>query len=108
MQMRKVTMHFEYEDSFMMQPGTGYETMLYDCMHGDASLFSRSDWVEKAWHIVQPVMDAWATKKETRFPNYPFGSWGPKAAFDLLRSNHRRWQAPSPRKAMAAFMNSLG
>jgi len=100
MQMRKVTMNFEYGESFVMQPGTGYETMLYDCMHGDASLFSRSDWVEKAWRIVQPVMDVWAAKKADDFPNYPFGSWGPKAAFDLLRDDHRCWQAPSPRQAI--------
>ncbi|MDX8395793.1 MAG: glucose-6-phosphate dehydrogenase [Mariprofundaceae bacterium] len=100
MHIRKVNMNFKYEDSFVMQPGTGYETMLYDCMHGDAALFSRTDWVETAWQIVQPVLDKWAANKEMTFPNYPFGSWGPKAAFELLNNHNRRWHAPSPTQAI--------
>ncbi len=100
MHMRKVQMHFEYDEAFTVQPGTGYETMLYDCMHGDASLFSRSDLVEAAWRIVQPVLDVWGKEKARDFPNYPFGTWGPKAAFSLLSRNHRRWLARSPRKAL--------
>jgi len=91
MHMRKVNMHFEYDEAFTRQPGTGYETMLYDCMHGDASLFSRTDLVETSWRIVQPVLDAWGDQKATDFPNYPFGSWGPKASFELLNPGHRRW-----------------
>ncbi|MDQ6970446.1 MAG: glucose-6-phosphate dehydrogenase [Mariprofundus sp.] len=100
MQMRKVNMHFEYDEAFISHPGTGYETMLHDCMHGDASLFSRSDLVETAWSIVKPIQDVWAKEKATDFPNYPFGSWGPKAAFDLLKSNHRDWQPCLPQKAL--------
>ncbi len=100
MHMRKVNMHFEYDESFITQPGTGYETMLHDCMRGDASLFSRSDLVETAWKIVQPVLDVWAEHKAEDFPNYPFGSWGPKDAFDLLKPNHGRWVARKPKQAI--------
>lgn len=100
MQMRKVNMHFEYDDAFVSQAGTGYETMLHDCMHGDASLFSRSDLVETAWRIVQPIQEVWSQEKANDFPNYPFGSWGPKSAFDLLGSDHRRWLARSPKQAL--------
>ncbi|MDQ6991154.1 MAG: glucose-6-phosphate dehydrogenase [Mariprofundaceae bacterium] len=100
MQMRKVNMHFEYDDAFISHPGTGYETMLHDCMHGDASLFSRSDLVETAWRIVQPIQEVWSQEKATDFPNYPFGSWGPKAAFDLLTPDHRRWLARTPKQAL--------
>jgi len=100
MHMRKVNMHFEYDEAFVAHPGTGYETMLYDCMHGDASLFSRSDLVETSWAIVQPVLDAWASRKANEFPNYPFGSWGPKKAFDLLTPGHRRWLSRKPREAL--------
>jgi glucose-6-phosphate 1-dehydrogenase len=99
MHMRKVQMHFEYDEAFTRQPGTGYETMLYDCMHGDASLFSRTDLVETAWRIVQPVLDVWSEEKAD-FPNYPFGSWGPKEAFELLQPGHRRWLPRSPKKAL--------
>ena len=100
MHMRKVDMHFEYDEAFVTQPGTGYETMLYDCMHGDASLFSRSDLVETAWAIVQPILDVWSSEKAADFPNYPFGSWGPKAAFDLPSPKHRRWLARTPQQAL--------
>jgi len=100
MHMRKVNMNFEYDEAFAAHPGTGYETMLHDCMRGDASLFSRSDLVETSWSIVQPVLDAWASKKADDFPNYPFGSWGPKAAFELLSPSHRRWLARKPREAL--------
>lgn len=101
MHMRKVNMNFEYDEAFVTHPGTGYETMLYDCMRGDASLFSRSDLVETSWQIVQPILDVWKSEKARDFPNYPFGSWGPKAAFDLPAAAHRRWLARSPKQALA-------
>jgi len=100
MHMRKVNMNFEYDEAFITHPGTGYETMLYDCMHGDPSLFSRSDLVETAWRIVQPILDVWGNEKARDFPNYPFGSWGPKAAFNLLAPEHRRWLARTPQQAL--------
>ncbi len=100
MHMRKVNMDFEYDEAFTTQPGTGYETMLYDCMQGDAALFSRSDLVETAWQIVQPVLDVWAAEKAQDFPNYPFGSWGPKAGFELLATDSRRWLARTPKEAL--------
>ena len=50
--------------------GTGYEVMLYSCMLGDATLFSRTDLVEAAWRIAQPILDAWAANPPADFPNY--------------------------------------
>ena len=93
-------MNFEYDEAFTAHPGTGYETMLHDCMRGDASLFSRSDLVETSWRIVQPVLDVWGEEKARDFPNYPFGSWGPKAAFSLPAPEHRRWLARTPKQAL--------
>ncbi len=100
MHMRKVNMNFEYDEAFVTHPGTGYETMLYDCMHGDPSLFSRSDLVETAWRIVQPILDVWSNEKARDFPNYPFGSWGPKAVFNLPSPDQRRWMARTPQQAL--------
>jgi len=94
--MRKVQMDFEYGEAFVTQPGTGYETMLYDSMNGDPSLFSRSDLVEISWRIVQPVLDLWREKPAIGFPNYPFGSLGPKCAFTLPGKEHRRWLEKLP------------
>jgi len=91
MNLQPVTMRFGYSESFKAARGTGYEIMLFSCMCGDQTLFSRSDLVESAWSIAQPMLDSWANTPATDFPNYPAGTWGPKAAFDLLANDGRRW-----------------
>src|SRR6202008_3190307 len=53
-------MTFKYEDYFDSTPSTGYETLIYDCMIGDAILFQRADGIEAGWRVVQPFLDAWA------------------------------------------------
>jgi glucose-6-phosphate 1-dehydrogenase len=91
MALQKVNMRFDYREAFEAARGTGYEVLLYNAMIGDATLFSRSDLVETSWRIAQPVLDAWAAEPAPSFPNYPAGSWGPKAAFELLQQDGRRW-----------------
>ena len=87
-----VKMDFHYDDWFPKEQNVGYETLIYDVMVGDPTLFIRADMVEQAWRIVQPVLDAWAAEK-TDFPDYDSGSDGPKAADDLLaRSGARTWR----------------
>jgi glucose-6-phosphate 1-dehydrogenase len=87
-----VKMDFRYDDWFQKEPNVGYETLLYDVMTGDQTLFMRADMVESSWRIVQPVLDAWAAQK-AEFPNYASGSDGPKAADDLLaRDGKRQWR----------------
>jgi glucose-6-phosphate 1-dehydrogenase len=90
MDLQKVNMRFEYKESFEAARGTGYEVLLYAAMAGDATLFSRTDLVEAAWRIAQPIMNSWAATT-VNFPNYPSGSWGPPAAFGLLGKDHRSW-----------------
>ena len=60
-------------------------------MTGDTTPFSRSDLVETAWEIAQPVLDAWASDEADDFPNYPAGSWGPRKAFEMIEGDGRRW-----------------
>jgi glucose-6-phosphate 1-dehydrogenase len=43
--------------------------------------------VEKGWEIVQSVMDVWHALPARDFPNYAAGTWGPKAAEDLLKND---------------------
>ena len=87
-----VKMDFHYNDWFPKEPNVGYETLIYDVMIGDPTLFMRADMVEQGWRIVQPVLDAWAAKKAD-FPNYNSGSDGPKAADELLhRDGGRVWR----------------
>ncbi len=91
-QMEGVSMRFNYKDYFTEKPGTGYETLLYDCMVGDATLFQRADNVEAGWQMVQPILDLWEKEKQTDFPNYKAGSWGPKASDDLLAKDGNSWR----------------
>jgi glucose-6-phosphate 1-dehydrogenase len=91
MALQKVNMRFEYKDAFEAARGTGYEVLLYNAMAGDTTQFSRTDLVESAWRIAQPLLDAWAASPPTTFPNYSAGSWGPPAAYDLLERDGRRW-----------------
>jgi glucose-6-phosphate 1-dehydrogenase len=87
-----VKMDFHYDAWFGKEPNVGYETLLYDVMIGDQTLFMRADMVEQAWRIVQPVLDAWADP-EAALPNYASGSDGPAAADALLaRDGGRAWR----------------
>ena len=54
-----VRMEFRYKDYFNNSPSTGYETLVYDCMIGDQTLFNRADCVEAGWAVVQPILDLW-------------------------------------------------
>jgi glucose-6-phosphate 1-dehydrogenase len=88
-----VKMDFRYDDWFPKEPNVGYETLLYDVMTGDQTLFMRADMVEQAWRIVQPVLDVWAAEKAD-FPDYESGSDGPKAADELLTHEAKRAWRP--------------
>ena len=86
-----VEMSFSYKDSFKAAPATGYETLIYDCLIGDATLFQRADNTEAAWNIVDPILEAWS-KEQADFPNYSAGTWGPDAADELLARDGRQWR----------------
>lgn len=86
-------MDFCYADYFGQSPHTGYETLLYDCMVGDATLFHRADIVETGWDIVAPVLDTWQTDM-TPVSEYAAGSWGPAEADALLLRDGRAWHDP--------------
>jgi glucose-6-phosphate 1-dehydrogenase len=90
--MDNVWMDFCYGDYFKAAPTTGYETLIYDCMIGDATLFQRSDNVELGWTVVTPILDVWQALPIRQFPNYAAGSWGPKEADDLLARSGRQWR----------------
>ncbi|HEX3239946.1 MAG TPA: glucose-6-phosphate dehydrogenase [Solirubrobacterales bacterium] len=57
-----------------------YERLLGDAIAGRHTLFTRQDAIEETWRIVQPMLD-------DPGPVLPYepGTWGPKAADELLR-----------------------
>jgi glucose-6-phosphate 1-dehydrogenase len=91
-----VRMAFHYRDWFPHEPNVGYETLLYDVMIGDQTLFNRADMVEETWRVVQPVLDSWVTSTPHHLPNYQAGSDGPQSADALLGRDHRSWRPVDP------------
>jgi len=90
--MGTVNMDFQYAKYFGSAPSTGYETLLHDCLAGDATLFNRADNVEVGWSVVEPVLDVWKALPPTSFPNYAAGTWGPREADELLERDGRQWR----------------
>jgi glucose-6-phosphate 1-dehydrogenase len=86
-----VAMDFAYRDYFAPLAAVGYETLIYDCLIGDATLFQRADTVEAAWRPVQDLLDSWARDPADDFPNYAAGTAGPDAADRLLARDGRAW-----------------
>src|SRR6267154_1597171 len=87
-----VRMDFRYRDYFNTDPSTGYETLVYDCMIGDATLFQRADSVEAGWAVVLPILDLWPHDKTVPLEFYPAGTAGPDAAEQLLWRSGRKWR----------------
>lgn len=92
--MAPVDMEFDYGEAFGATDHDAYETLLLDAMVGDATLFTRSDEVEAAWAVVDPVLAWWATQRPADFPNYAAGTWGPAAADALIAGVGARWREP--------------
>jgi glucose-6-phosphate 1-dehydrogenase len=86
-----VAMDFAYRDYFEPIAAVGYETLIYDCLIGDATLFQRADTVEVAWRAVQGLLDSWAHDSANDFPNYVAGGSGPEAADRLLARDGNVW-----------------
>jgi glucose-6-phosphate 1-dehydrogenase len=85
MHLGRATMDFDYATDFSMNPiSDAYELLILEAMGGDHSLFIRQDGVERAWEILQPAL---ADPAPVR--TYPFGSWGPQAAEELIAP--RKW-----------------
>jgi glucose-6-phosphate 1-dehydrogenase len=86
-----VDMTFNYKDEYEDEEPEAYETLLYDVMEGDATLFMRADQVEAAWEVVMPILEVWRARKPMDFPNYSPGSWGPEDAEALIARDGHNW-----------------
>ncbi|MCO7204792.1 glucose-6-phosphate dehydrogenase, partial [Microbacterium sp. CnD16-F] len=66
------------EDDPEHRPLEAYERLLLDVMHGDQTLFTRGDEVDRLWQVITPVLE-----DPPPVQSYEKGSWGPQAALDL-------------------------
>jgi glucose-6-phosphate 1-dehydrogenase len=95
LRVRPVRMHFSYNTEFGAYTPEAYERLLLEAMAGDATLFIRSDEVETAWNIVDPVRQAWTGPLSNR-EFYAAGTWGPVAAEELLARAGHAWRDLQP------------
>jgi glucose-6-phosphate 1-dehydrogenase len=87
-------MDFSYATAFGGTDHSAYETLLLDAMVGDSTLYARSDQVEAAWALVDPIVQAWASDPPRDFPNYVAGSWGPGITDAFIARDGVRWREP--------------
>lgn len=90
---RSVDMEFHYRDAFEEAISDAYERLILDALQGDPSLFTRSDEIETAWSLFDPVI-AYSEDKSTSRPHeYEVGTWGPvEADIFLAEDDKRRWR----------------
>jgi glucose-6-phosphate 1-dehydrogenase len=87
-----VHMDFSYDEVFGGETPPAYQTLLLDVMLGDATLFTRSDEVEAAWAVIDPLLKYFDEHPGASLPQYPAGTWGPPEADDLLSRSGTRWR----------------
>ncbi|HVE06595.1 MAG TPA: glucose-6-phosphate dehydrogenase [Paraburkholderia sp.] len=90
MQIGRARSSFDYSDFFAERANVGYETLLYDCMLGDETLFQRADGIEASWAAVDEVLHP----SDAPIPVYGYaaGSSGPVQSDELLARDGRAWR----------------
>lgn len=85
-------MEFQYEKSYSgVAIPEAYERLLQDALIGDASLFMRSDEIERSWAIIEPFIHAAESVKAPNPEEYIVGSMGPVGADGFMDRNLREW-----------------
>jgi glucose-6-phosphate 1-dehydrogenase len=90
---RDVLMDMSYGAAFLEEAPEAYERLLLDAMVGDPTLFIRSDEVDQAWRIVQPILTTW-DERQVPLAGYAAGTWGPRQADQLIERDGRQWRRP--------------
>ena len=89
---RSVDMEFHYRRSFGDGPlPEAYERLLLDALNGDASLFTRSDEIEMAWRLMDPILHGWDSSHAPPLAMYQPGAWGPAEADTFIQQDGRQW-----------------
>ncbi len=89
-----VLMTMSYADAFKRPISEAYERLLLDCMRGDATLFNRRDSVDRAWQLIQPVLQVWEATPGVHL--YEPGTAGPREADDMISRDSHSWRELNP------------
>jgi glucose-6-phosphate 1-dehydrogenase len=89
MEVRDITMDFQYGEVFTDSSPEAYERLILDVLIGDRTLFPDAEEVEAGWRVVDPLEAAWAG---TAPDKYRAGEWGPRSADEMLARTDRHWR----------------
>jgi glucose-6-phosphate 1-dehydrogenase len=92
MEVRDVTMDFQYGDSFVDTSPEAYERLILDVLLGEPPLFPNSAEVDLSWRILDPVLECWESLGQPE--QYASGGWGPTGAYDMIARDGRQWRRP--------------
>ena len=84
-----VKMNFSYSGKWSASLPEAYERLLLDTLHGDSTLFTRSDEVAAEWRVVQPILD---NLDALRPYSYAPDEWGPPEADWLFQGVEGSWR----------------
>jgi glucose-6-phosphate 1-dehydrogenase len=94
MALNPADLEFHYQDAYpTVEIPEAYQRLLLDAINGDASLFMRSDEIERAWQIMDPLIAAVEKANASEPEIYPRKSTGPKCADALLAREGRHWMS---------------
>ncbi|MCA9166635.1 MAG: glucose-6-phosphate dehydrogenase [Planctomycetales bacterium] len=91
MKMQLTDLDFRFNRAYSGNLPDAYQRLLLDATAGDASLFARSDEVELAWSIIDPILEAWKSPAAPQLEFYTAGDWGPTSASQWMRDQGREW-----------------
>ena len=91
MKLRQSDLDFRFQNDASGEMPDAYQRLLLDAMTGDASLFARSDEVELAWGVIDPILSAWQSPAAPKLESYEPGLWGPVSAMEWMERQGRSW-----------------
>ncbi len=91
MKLRMTDLDFRFRAQFAGDMPEAYQRLLLDVMQGDASLFARSDEVELAWGIIDPIQRVWDSSSAPPLGLYAEGDWGPVTSTAWMQQQGRQW-----------------
>jgi glucose-6-phosphate 1-dehydrogenase len=92
MRTRSVDMSFQYEQDFGKNSlPDAYERLILDALQGDAALFTRSDEIELAWSLIDPILAGWQGRHAPSLAFYESNTWGPSKAEEFIQADGREW-----------------
>ena len=91
MNLTMTDLDFSFQREFSGDMPDAYQRLLLDALNGDASLFARSDEVELAWQVIDPILAAWNSPAAPTMGEYELGQWGPDGSNQWMQSQGRQW-----------------